>query len=110
MVFPILGNHSFRALVGDPNFPNLIDYGQIVHKKKLDLQLEADCMALCTKKIKPLHLMSRREKVREECVMAKKTKVKDHVAFQNKRRRRIFHIFRASNVRRTVTMPDSVVV
>ena len=107
MVSLLPGNHSSRVLVGNSSCPSLIDYGHIVHKKRLDLQVEANCMALNTMKIRPLHLMSRREKVREENIMVRKTKEKDQVPFQNKRRRMIFHIPNASNVRSTVTMPDS---
>ena len=110
MVSLLLGNYSSRVLVGDPSCPSLIDCGQIVDKKRLDLQLKADCMALNSEKIKPLHIMLRREKLREESIMARKTKVKYQVPFQNKRQRRICHISNPSNVRSTFTMPNLVVV
>ena len=90
MVFPILGNHSFRALVGDPNCPSLINYGQIVNKKKLDLQLEASYMALNMKKAKPLQHMLEEEKVSEGRFKAEKIKVEDQLQLRKRRRRRIY--------------------
>ena len=65
MVSPPPENHSFKVLVGDPNFPSLIDCGQTLHKKRLDLKQEAYCMQLNMKKTMPLHIMPIREKVRE---------------------------------------------
>ena len=109
MVSPPLGNHSFKALMGEPNFPILIDCGQTLHKKILYLKLEAYCMALNMKKTMPLHLMPRREKVREESFMEEKEKLKYQVPIQNKRRIRIFLIFSDLDVRSMVTMPKSVV-
>ena len=103
------GNHSFRVLVGDPNFPSLIDYGQTLHKKRLDLNLEAYCMELNMKKTIPLHIMPRREKVREEIFMEEKTKVKYQVPIQNKRRIRIFLIFSDLDVISMFTIPKGVV-
>ena len=109
MVSPPPGNHSFRVLVADPNFPSLIDCGQTLHKKRLDLKLEAYCMELNMKKTLPLNLMPIREKVREESFMEENTKVKYQVPIQNKRRIRIFLIFNDLYVRSMVSMPKSVV-
>ena len=67
-------------------------------------------MALNLKKVKPLYLMPRKEKVREESFMTRKTKVEDLVLFQNKRRIRIFHTLSASNVINMDTVPVSVMV
>ena len=108
MVSPPPGNHSFRVLVGDPNFPSLINCGHNLHKKRLYLKLEAYCMALNMKKTMPLHLMPRREKVREESFMEEKEKLKYQVPIQNKRRIRIFLIFSDLDVRSMVTMPKSI--
>ena len=63
--------------MGDPNCPSLISYGKIVHKKKLDLQLEASYMALNMKKSKPLQHMLRKERIRAGRIKAEKIKVKD---------------------------------
>ena len=79
------GNHSFRVLVGEPSCPSLIEYGQTVYKKRRDLQLKADYMALNMKKFKPLQLTPRNEKVREESLMTGKSKMEDQALFQNKR-------------------------
>ena len=65
-------------------------------------------MALDMNKVKPLHLMSRKEKVREESFMTRKTKVEDQALFQNKRKIRIFHTSSAIDAINTDIMPDSV--
>ena len=64
-------------------------------------------MAVNMKKVKPLQLTPRKEKVREESFMARKTKVKDQARLENKSKRRVFHAFSASKVTNTDTMPDS---
>ena len=66
-------------------------------------------MELNMKKMKPLHLTLRKEKVREESFMTGKIKVKYQALFGNVRRR-FFHTFNASNVRSTDTILDSVAV
>ena len=108
MVSPPPGSHSFKVLVGDPNFPILINCGHTLHKKRLDLKLDEYCMELNVNKTMPLHLMKRREKVREENFMEDKTKVKYQVPIQNKRRIRIFLIFSDLDVISMVTMQKSV--
>ena len=85
MAFPILGNHLFRVLVGNPNCPSLIDYGQIVHKKKLVLQLEASYMATNMKKSNPFQHMLRKEKVKEGRIKVERIKVEVQVQFKNRR-------------------------
>jgi hypothetical protein len=40
MVFQVVGSHSFRVLVGNPNCLSLIGYVQIVLKRRPDLLLE----------------------------------------------------------------------
>ena len=67
-------------------------------------------MALDMKKVKPLRLMSRKERVRERSFMARKTRVEDQVLLQIKRRTRIFHIFVAMDAINMDTMPKNVVI
>ena len=63
-------------------------------------------MALNMKKVKPLRLMSRKERVRERSFMARKTRVEDQVPLQTKRRRRIFHAPVATHAINLDTMPE----
>ena len=67
-------------------------------------------MAPNMKRIKPLHVTPRKEKIREENFMTENTKVEDQALLWNKRRRRIFHTFSPSNVISTDTMPDNVMI
>ena len=62
------------------------------------------------KKVKPLQIMPRKEKVREESFMTRKIKVEDQAPFQNKRRKRIFHTSGATDAINMDTMPVSVMI
>ena len=68
MVFQSIEIHSFKVSVGDPNYPSLIVYGQTVLKWRPDLQLEA-CNVPIMMKIKPLLLMQRKTKEKEEVLV-----------------------------------------
>ena len=48
-------------------------------------------MAPSMKKVKPLHHMSRKERVREGSFIARKARWEDQVPLQTRRRRRFFH-------------------
>ena len=63
-----------------------------------------------TKKFKPLHLMSRKERVRESSFMVRKARVEDQVLLQIRRRRRIFHIFVATHAINLDTRLEIVVI
>ena len=63
-------------------------------------------MALDMKKVKPLRLMSRKERVRETSFMARKTRVEDQVPLQTRRRRRFFHASVATHPINLDTMPE----
>ena len=64
-------------------------------------------MAPNMKKVNPLHLMSRKEKVKAESFMTRKKKVEDQVLFWIKRRR-IFRTSSATYAIYTNTMIDIV--
>ena len=65
-------------------------------------------MAPNTKKVKPLCLMSRKERVSERSFMARKARVEDQVLLQIKRRR-IFHVSVATNAIDLDTMPKTMI-
>ena len=63
-------------------------------------------------KFKPLHLMSRKERVREWSFKARKARVEDQVLLQIKRRRRrrrIFHVSMATHAINLDTMREIVI-
>ena len=65
-------------------------------------------MAPSMKKVKPLRLMSRKERVREGSSMARKERVENQVLLQIKRRR-IFHMSVATDAINLDTMPNIVI-
>jgi len=65
MGFQIIGSHSFRVLLGDPNCLCSIGYGNIVLMRRLDLQIEV-CKVPIMMKFKPLLLMQEEEEEEEE--------------------------------------------
>ena len=74
MVFFLLENHSFRVFVGHPDCPSLTNYGQILHKKKLELQLEVGCMVLNMKKVKAFTAHAKKGKGKGRKFQGKKDK------------------------------------
>ena len=101
MVYLLIGNRSFRVLVGDPNCPSLIDYGLIALKKRQDLQQEEE---LSLKKIKLLHLMPGREKEETKEDSKGKTKEEVPVHLPGRTNEKTFLKSNASDVTSLVTM------
>ena len=122
MVSLRLGKNSFRVLFGNQSFLSLIVSRQYACKKRQYLQQEVGYMATIMKKVKPLHLISRKERVREGGFIARKERVRegsfmernerveDKVLLQFKRRRRVFHASISTHALNLGTMPNIVVI
>jgi hypothetical protein len=65
MVFQIIGSHSFRVSVGDPNFLILIAYEKIVLGRRQELQGGVH-IVLIMMKVMLLPLMKGKEKEEED--------------------------------------------
>ena len=102
MVYLLIGSHSFKVLVGDPNCPSLTDYGLIALKKRQDLQQEEE---LSLKKIKLSHLMPGREKEETKEDSKSETEEEAPVQLLEGINEKTFLKSSVSDVTRLVTMP-----
>ena len=102
---PLSWEKFIHSLVGQLKLPKFDRIWKVCMKEETRLAARSRILAPGTKKVKPLHLMSSKERVREGSFMARKERVEDQVPLQT-RRRRVFHVSVATHAINLDTMPE----
>ena len=119
---PLSWEAFIQSLVGHPKLPKFDRIWAVCIQEETRLATRSRIHGTYTKKVRPLHLMSRKERVREGGFITRKERVRegsfmernerveDKVLLQFKRRRRVFHASISTHALNLRTMPNIVVI